>query len=361
MATDSEDRSSDTPYSEDNPWRDGTSDDSGGGARDPREADRTRIIQAYRQYLRRTPSESEIQSHLGNPGGIDAALQVIQRAVGTQAESQTRTRSGSTGGGTNGNYGTRANLDRGYLEQQIRDAFAAKGEANPSQADIDYWVRKATTPDVYSDGRTRVGWNNYLRERLVSGRSSADPSLAGDEGVIENPGQWGLNTGGGGGDIDWNNPFNRQYEGTMPTAPTVGAMPTIPNAPAFQAPTWEQALQDPGYQFALQQGQKALQGSAAARGMLNTTGTLKNLTNYNQQAATQQYGNVWNRALQQYNTNYATQYQNPYEAQLNQWQMGNTANQQNYQNQWNQYMQGYNQWRNWQNDVWNRQRDYATA
>ena len=328
MAVDAEDRSSWSDYAGETPQT--ASDTSGQGGYDPREADRTKIIQAYQQYLKRTPSEQEIQSHLGNPGGIDAALKVIQGAANTAREPQSRP---SASGNT---YGTNVNLDRGYLEQQIRAAFAEKGNNNPSQSEIDQWVKYATTPDVYSDGKTRVGWNNYLKQRLITGQSSADPSLAGDEGVIANPGQYGLGGGGGasGGTFDLNSPLLKQFD---------VAAPTIPQYAAFHAPTWQEAYNDPGYQFALQQGQKALQGSAAARGMLNTSGTLKSLSNYNQQAAAQQYGNVYNRALQDYNVNYQTQAVNPYAAQYQQWQ------------------DKYNQYRNWQNDVWNKTSSYAGA
>jgi hypothetical protein len=72
----------------------------------------------------------------------------------------------------------------------------------------------------------------------------------------------------------------------------------------FQAPTGVTEQNDPGYQFRLQQGENALQSSAAARGGLLSTGTAKNLTDYAQGAASQEYGNVYNRALQTYGTNF---------------------------------------------------------
>lgn len=98
----------------------------------------------------------------------------------------------------------------------------------------------------------------------------------------------------------------------QPGAPPQFAPPTYTPPPAFKAPTPEEAANDPGYQFSLNQGEQALQQSAAARGTLNTGGTLKDILNYGQQAATQQYGNVYNRNLQTYQTNYGTQYADPY-------------------------------------------------
>jgi len=71
----------------------------------------------------------------------------------------------------------------------------------------------------------------------------------------------------------------------------------------FQSPTDVTEQNDPGYQFRLQQGMQALQNSAAARGGLLSGGTAKALTDYNQNAASGEYSNVYNRALQNYNTN----------------------------------------------------------
>ena len=68
----------------------------------------------------------------------------------------------------------------------------------------------------------------------------------------------------------------------------------------FQAPTNVTEQNDPGYQFRLEQGLKALQNSAAARGGLLSGGTAKALNDYAQNSASNEYGNVYNRALQQY-------------------------------------------------------------
>jgi hypothetical protein len=74
----------------------------------------------------------------------------------------------------------------------------------------------------------------------------------------------------------------------------------------FSAPTAAQAAATPGYQFQLQQGENALQNSAAARGGLLSTGTAKNLNNYAQGVASTNYQNTYNNALQTYNTNLGT-------------------------------------------------------
>lgn len=52
---------------------------------------------------------------------------------------------------------------------------------------------------------------------------------------------------------------------------------------------------DPGYQFRLDEGSKAIERSAAARGGLNSGSTMKSLLNYGQNAASQEYNNAFNR------------------------------------------------------------------
>jgi hypothetical protein len=74
--------------------------------------------------------------------------------------------------------------------------------------------------------------------------------------------------------------------------------------PKFVAPDAVTEQNDPGYQFRLDQGQKALENSAAARGGLLSGGTGKALQDYGQQYASNEYGNVYNRALGQYQQNY---------------------------------------------------------
>lgn len=81
------------------------------------------------------------------------------------------------------------------------------------------------------------------------------------------------------------------------------------NYPQFQAPTASQAAQTPGYQFALQQGENAVQNSAAARGGLLSGNTLNAEQQYGQGLADTNYQQVYNNALGQYQQSY-NQFQN---------------------------------------------------
>lgn len=101
--------------------------------------------------------------------------------------------------------------------------------------------------------------------------------------------------GGGGGDsFNWDS-----YK--LPAVPTFN--PTM-----FKAPTYSDAMNEPGYKFRLDTGTDALERSAAARGVLRTGGTLKDIVGYGQNFASQEYNNVFNRALQGYNAQYTAQH-----------------------------------------------------
>ena len=63
--------------------------------------------------------------------------------------------------------------------------------------------------------------------------------------------------------------------------------------------------QDPGYAFRLQEGLKALDRTASARGGLLSGGALKAAAQYGQEMGSQEYGNAYSRALDVYNANVA--------------------------------------------------------
>lgn len=91
------------------------------------------------------------------------------------------------------------------------------------------------------------------------------------------------------------------------------------NAPQFAAPTQEEAQNEPGYGFRLKAGSDALERSAAARGTVRTGGNLKSLLEYGQNFGAQEYGNVYNRALQAYDRRYQGA-KDQYAPQLAEWQ-----------------------------------------
>lgn len=56
---------------------------------------------------------------------------------------------------------------------------------------------------------------------------------------------------------------------------------------------------DPGYNFRMAEGLKALERSAAARGLLQSGGTLKGIQQYGQNLASSEYENAFSRYLSQ--------------------------------------------------------------
>ena len=56
---------------------------------------------------------------------------------------------------------------------------------------------------------------------------------------------------------------------------------------------------DPGYKFRQEQGMKGLLGNASTAGMLGSGDTLRAATQFNQDMASQEYGNAFNRRLQE--------------------------------------------------------------
>jgi hypothetical protein len=74
----------------------------------------------------------------------------------------------------------------------------------------------------------------------------------------------------------------------------------------FTPPTAEEARATPGYQFTLQQGEGAVQDSAAARGGLLTGNTAEAMQQYGQGLADTTYQQTYQNALTQYETAYNT-------------------------------------------------------
>jgi hypothetical protein len=91
------------------------------------------------------------------------------------------------------------------------------------------------------------------------------------------------------------------------SAPGYGSL-LKPYGETWQAPTGVTEQNDPGYQFRIQQGLDAIQRSAAAKGNILTGGTAKDLNDYAQNSASNEYSNVYNRAFNDYTTRY-NQYQ----------------------------------------------------
>lgn len=153
-------------------------------------------------------------------------------------------------------------------------------------------------------------------------------------------------------------PWNETFDQPMPQIGSA-PLPTLPQfkpPPAFAAPSLAEAMNDPGYQFRLKQGQDSLGAAAAAHGTLNDSGTLKAFQDYGQNAASQEYSNVYNREADTYNRNYQTQYRDPYQfdyqrgmdlfaPQMETWRAQNAQANTNYTNAYQHFLDDYTRWR----------------
>jgi hypothetical protein len=117
----------------------------------------------------------------------------------------------------------------------------------------------------------------------------------------------GSYSGGGGSGFQSNmGNFGQGDYGDVPEfgAPRWEAPPEFVYNKQFAAPDEAKMKEDPGFQFRLDQGRKALEASAAGKGILRTGGTLKDLVNYGQNFATNEYANVYNRNFNEYKFDY---------------------------------------------------------
>ena len=93
-----------------------------------------------------------------------------------------------------------------------------------------------------------------------------------------------------------NEQFNRQMEMQQPWVDAGrNALTKLQGLTEYTPFGMSQFKQDPGYSFRLQQGQKALENSAAARGGLLSGATLRGASRYGQDMASQEYSNAFNR------------------------------------------------------------------
>ena len=120
----------------------------------------------------------------------------------------------------------------------------------------------------------------------------------------------------------------------------------------FRAPSLDEITRDPAYQRRLEEGRKALETSAAAKGLLRTGATLKGLTDYGQKVASEEYGSAYQRASQDYERNRDLAYQQ-FQTGESQRQNQFTAERQGYLDRMNQARDRYmtnreNAMTNWQ-------------
>lgn len=90
--------------------------------------------------------------------------------------------------------------------------------------------------------------------------------------------------------------FKRQRKDAAPWREAgVRALSGLENEDFQRDFTMSDFQKDPGYDFRMQEGMKAIERSAAARGGLNSGATLKSISRYGQDFASNEYSNAYNR------------------------------------------------------------------
>lgn len=180
----------------------------------------------------RTPTPAEVESHRGNPGGLDAIRKLLEHDQPAPAVTTGGGGGGTGGGGGGGSIGS-------LIEPYTGGAFQAPAQVNlGGPAGIPYIP---PTPQFHAPGYT------------------PPPAFS--------------------------------YE-------------------SFKAPTGETVLNESGFKFGLDQGLQGLEQSAAARGVLNGGGTLKDVAAWANNYGSQKYGDAYNREANTYGMNRANAFGN---------------------------------------------------
>lgn len=164
----------------------------------------------------------------------------------------------------------------------------------PQETALQNRINALQSRDILSPGEQRTLDNLIAEQGQMPGRTTATPAP---------PGRTAANPSS----LVMSNLLGAPASG--PAGPP-GAFPTGATGPLtgwnvpFTPPTNLTEANDPGFQARLALGQQVLENSAAARGGLISGGTAKDLTRYGQDYASNEYSNVYNRSLQNYNTAY---------------------------------------------------------
>lgn len=274
-------------------------------------------------------------------------------------------------------------MNSGITRQQVIDWYQKYNGRPPESEDIiQGWMHNPQGAAAVEDAIK----NSPEAKAFAAGPAAAPPPPA------PPPGGTGGTGGNGVGDFPaFDKPWTQPTWAPTPDAPTFTA-PVFKTPPVFSfadfTPTTATDLTtDPGYQVRTDRGIDALKRSGAMRGITNTGMNLRDILDYGQQSASQEFQNVDARrrtdygldrdnAVGTYNTNYQTQYLDPYKftyqgaldtfnPSFDAWKTnaGNTqrTNEFNTSNSLRQWEDEYNQYLNYSRDKWGRAKDVLGA
>lgn len=333
------------------------------------------IVAAYQQSLGRVPSQQEIATWIGNQSfaqalasSPEAQAYASAKAQGPAALAAYQQQNGITPPGT----GWAASPPPGSTSP----TSTAPAVTNPNDpAQVGAWLQwRSTQPGADPILQTQQGRDYYQQQILANGGLTdtgywTNKSTLASAGGAVGAGQNGTGLTGSlaqatypGGQFStppanlaslpsWAQPYGQTYE-------------TKPYGQTYTLPTEAQLQQTPGYQFAFDQGLQGIDRGAAAKGTLQTGGTLKAEQTFGTGLADQTYQNAVGNSLNAFNTNYGVfsgdqarslgAYQTNAGTYFANQGLASSAYQQQYNNASNTYGTNYNVWRNTGNDLFNR-------
>lgn len=224
------------------------------------------------------------------PQAAQVAAQNPQLAQAASVGGQNAVSGTPVGDATNPNGTVQAGLEgQGGFNQSLRNFQSYYGGARPVNADAS--VGGMQRPNATTGGPLQPGIMQDVPERqpgVISANTLSPSSSTVPDTSVPNSGTSGT--------ANLSSLVN----------PSLGGFGSLmhPYGQTFTAPTNVTEQNDPGFQFRLAEGQKALERSAAAKGGLLNGGTSKALNAYAQDYASNEYQNVYNRALGEYQQNY---------------------------------------------------------
>lgn len=182
-------------------------------------------------------------------------------------------------------------------DQRGQTPGSGAGTGNPTdpayfRAKLVEWANANNRPDIAAQPDYWV--NAYMKGGGWDNAGNTAALIARIQGTDQSGNEQSTHGGGMGGGGAFGGAVGALGDFGAFTKPYTGSF----NAPTFQAPSGLSLENDPGYQARMKFGTDAIQNSAAAKGTLLTGGTLKALTQYGQDYGSNEYANVYNRALQ---------------------------------------------------------------
>lgn len=243
------------------------------------------IRSAYQQSLGRAPTDQEIASQLAN----GYRPEQVQNAVDSIAASSERNAYLSAHQNEDGSYQPDANTlaaNTAKPPAPTATTTPAGGGGGSASEFGQAWLNSGSN-DL---GAFMGQWNQSHPglQASFSGKKNHDITIGGQtyHAVNSDGAKFWMGGGSGGGTSD-RTAFTEQF-----------SYPTWDKT--FTPPTADQVYSDPVVQSQLKLGTHAIQNSAAAKGTLLTTGTLKDLDQFGQTVGATYGADVYNRALGQY-------------------------------------------------------------